>query len=740
MRRGVAVVLLLGMACAGQAQEPAKSDAPRKARTRPKICVALEGGGALGLAHIGVLEWLEENHIPVDCIAGTSMGGLIGGFYAAGATPGQIRELVAKQDWGSILSSATPYADLAFRRKEDQRAYPNAFVLGLRDRVSLPAGLSAGQQISLLIEKQTLGYSNVKDFDELPIPFRSVATDLVSGKQVTFRGGALSLSEALRATMSIPGVYSPVQAGEQVYVDGGLVDNLPTDAVREMGAEIVIAVHLKTRTPRAKDIQSIVEVLGSSVDTVVAENELRGLAGADLVITVDLSAFDSAEYEKNALIVAKGREAGREKAQVLAPYALGDAEWAEYLREREARKIQNVPVPQFVEVQGTSATAAKQIGQRLAKFAGQPIDTQKIGDELTRLTGSGRLDRAGYRLTKRDGRDGLLVELHEPGYAPPTIQPGLELDGSESGDVNFTLGARLTFLDTGGYGSEWRTDFVIGSQYGVRTEYFHPFTAGSKWFVAPEAGASNSVFKIYGKNDPLAEYRVNRASAAADVGYSFNRFTELRAGYEVGYWSDKLRIGSALLADLNGRQSGARLRYVTDWTDDPIIPRRGVRIESSFHWYDTSPGAAGAFPALEARVGYFQPVTRTGSVFLISSGGTTFGEQQTGLPQFFLGGPERLGAYGLNELRGNQYFLFQGGYLHDLMNLPTFVGKKIYFTAQYEVGKMYGAGNVGEGLSRVPNDVSAGVLAETAFGPIFLGGSVGDSGHRKWFFRLGRVF
>ncbi len=736
MRRCLLALLLLAVPRTNPAQQPANHHAP--ARTRPKIGVALEGGGALGLAHIGVLEWLERNHIPVDYVAGTSMGGLIGGFYASGKKPAELRELVAGVDWDLTLGGETPYGALAFRRKEDQRAYPNSFVLGLRNGVALPAGLNAGQQISLLIEKETLPYSGVKDFDALPIPFRCVATDLVSGKQVTFREGPLA--EALRATMSLPGVFSPVRSGNRVYVDGGLVDNLPTDAVREMGADIVIGVHLKTKEAAAKDVQSIVEVLGRSIETVVAENEVRGLERADLVISVDLAEFTSTEYEKNKAIIEKGWEAAREKTRVLAPYALDDAAWAEYLREREARQIKSVPAPQFIEVQGASGEAAQNIERSLAGYKGKPLDTNKIEKDLTRLTGTGRYDRAGYRLAQREGRDGLLIDLHEKGYAPPLLQAGLELDGSESGAANFTLAGRLTFLDIGGHRSEWRTDLLFGSQYGLQTEYYHPLAPASRWFIAPEARASNSVFRIYGKNDPLAEYRVNRAGAGVDMGYAFGRFTELRVGYEVGYFSDQLRIGSPLLLAVNGRQSGARLRYVLDWADDPVIPRQGVRMETNFHWYDTSPGASEAFPVLETRIGYFQPITRLASIFLISAGGTTFGRQKTGLPQFYLGGPERLGAYGLNELRGNQYFLLQGGYLRDLFDLPPFVGKKIYFTAQYEVGKMYGAGNVGGLVSRLPDDFAGGLLAQTVFGPIFVGGSVGDSSHLKWYFRLGRVF
>ena len=210
---------------------------------RPKIGVALEGGGALGLAHIGVLQWFEDHHIPIDYIAGTSMGGLVGGLYASGKSPEQLRELTLQQNWDIIIGGREQYQDLSFRRKEDLRAYPNSLIAGLKHGLALPAGLNAGQEISLLIDHETLPYSRISSFDQLPIPFRCVATDLVSGKEVVFQDG--SLAKAMRATMSIPGLFSPILDGEKMYVDGGLLRNLPTDIVRKMGADIVIAVHFE---------------------------------------------------------------------------------------------------------------------------------------------------------------------------------------------------------------------------------------------------------------------------------------------------------------------------------------------------------------------------------------------------------------------------------------------------------------------------------------------------------------
>src|SRR5216683_131897 len=315
MRRSLSILLLFLQPISVLAQREKRTE-PNSAQTpgnplrgqqnpapqpRPKIGVALEGGGALGLAHIGVLKWFEEHHIPVDYVAGTSMGGLVGGFYAAGMNPDELKTLIDGLDWLKILGDRTPYEDLSFRRKEDQRAYPNSLIFGLRHGLSVPAGLNAGHQIGLLIDRVALPYYGLPAFDELPVPFRCVATDLVSGKPYVFKDG--SLAEALRATMSIPGAFSPVHDGQTVFVDGGLTNNLPTDVVREMGAEIVIAVHLESAAVEAKDIRSIFRVLEQSVRVVIAENEVRGLARADAVVSVPLGEYGSTDNKKSAPIM-----------------------------------------------------------------------------------------------------------------------------------------------------------------------------------------------------------------------------------------------------------------------------------------------------------------------------------------------------------------------------------------------------------------------------------------------------
>lgn len=736
MLRILSYLLLFLIPFSAVAQEqnvaPATQERPKG---RARIGVALEGGGALGLAHIGVLEWFEQHHIPVDYVAGTSMGGLVGGFYATGMSPEELKRLIEGVDWNEVLGDATPYEDLSYRRKEDQRAYPNSLILGLKNGVSLPGGLNSGHQIGLLIDRITLPYYKLESFEALPTPFRCVATDIVSGKEVVFDEG--SLAEALRSTMSIPGAFTPVHDQDRVLVDGGLVNNLPTDVVKQMGADIVIAVHLDTRPVEAKDIKSVFNVLQQSVRVVVAESELRGIARADAVVTVSLGEFSSRDYKKNEQIMQKGFDAAKARSLLLDKFTLNDAEWQEFMRDRQSRKQTLAAVPQFIRVEGAdTAQQTENIEHFLAPLTGKPLDTKKLDSDLTRLTGLGRYDAASYRIVERDGNQGLLIQVSEKSYAPPTIQPAFEVDGSESEEVSFTMGSRLTYLDVAGFRSEWRTDFLFGNTYGLGSELYRPFTPLSKWFFAPHGSVSTRVFKIYEKGDALADYKLGQAEIGMDVGYGFNRFSELRFGYEVGYLDAKLRLGTPVFNSVDGRVGDAKLHYLLDHTDDPVIPRSGVRSETTFRWFDTSPDAPNAFPSLKVNIEYFQPVSALGSVFVNGEGGSTFGFHSTGVPQFFLGGPLTLSAYGLNELQGNQYYLFRAGYLHDLWILPPLVGKRVFVIGSYEFAKMYGAPNE----SKFPNDFAAGVLAETVIGPLFVGASVGDTGHHKWFFQLGRVF
>lgn len=717
-------------------QASQKTETTSNAKKRLTIGVALEGGGALGEAHIGVLKWFEEHHIPIDYLAGTSMGALVGGFYATGKSSDQLYSILKRADWPLLLGGSTPYSELSFRRKEDARDIPNAIEIGLKNGPTLPPGLNSGHEVNLLIDQEVLPYSTIKSFNDLPIPFRTVATELVAGQEHVFADG--SLSDAMRSSMSIPGVFAPVHIGNQIFVDGGLVDNLPTDVVRQMGADIVIGVHLQVAPTSEKEIQSAFSILGRSIELVLAATEIRGMAGADLIVKADVEKFSTTDYQRTDELVAAGYAAAEEKAAVLKPYELNDADWVEYLRAKASRVRTHVGVPQFVRVVGVSGDSLINLEKFLGPLAGKPVDAHQMDQLLTRLAGVGRYDSITYNMVRDDNEDGLLIRVHEKTYAPPTLRPSVQVDGTETDNVTFTLASRLTFMDVAGYRSEWRTDIQVGETYGIHSELYRPFAPFGRWFFAPIADASESTFFVYGKTNPVANYRIDRVLGEFDVGYGFNRFSEFRVGYGLGFTDDTLRLGTPQFNSYDGRIGALHARYILDHTNEAVIPTRGYYLRSNFYYYDTFPHALQSFPLLETSVQYFQPVFHgRDSIFLIANGGTTFNYHNTGVPQFFLGGVGRLTAYGLNELEGNQYFLGRSGYLRKVFTLPQFVGKQVYAIGYAEVGKMYGDPFRAPSLS---GDGAAGLLAETAFGPVFIGGSVGDSGHSKWFFQLGRVF
>jgi len=517
-----------------------------------------------------------------------------------------------------------------------------------------------------------------------------------------------------------------------------MVDNLPTDVVRKMGADVVIAVHLQISKVSAKEIQSAFDVLGRSVALVISETELRGMEEADLVVRAKVEKYSTTDYEKTDELIQIGYDAAEAKAQILKPYELDDAAWAEYLKEKKSRVRTTIGTPQFIKLEGLQEPSAEENIRRLLQpLLGKPLSIPDIEGLLDRLSGIGRYDSLTYGMIQQGDQTGLLVRVHEKSYAPPTLLPEFEVDGTQTDDVTFTLGARLTFMDIAGFRSEWRNDFRFGETYGLSSDLYRPFHPLSKWFLDPFVDASQYTFLTYQKNNPRADYRIDRVYGGLNFGYGFSRFSELKIGYGVGYTNATLRLGTPDFPSYDGRIGALQARYILDHTNDAVIPTKGYYVRSQFYYYDTYPGATQAFPSLDVLTQYFQPVFHGDSIFVVGSGGSTFGYHNIGAPQFFLGGVGRLTAYGLNELLGDQYFVGRVGYLHKVFTLPPFIGTQVYVSVFGEVGKMYDDPFPAPKLS---GDGVAGLLAETAFGPVFIGGSVGDTGHHKWFFQLGRVF
>lgn len=726
--------LLLLVSCALVAQDAPNSTGTGK---RPTLGLVLEGGGALGLAHVGVIAWLEEHRIPVNYVAGTSMGGLVGGAYSTGIGATGLRKLVDGIKWDEVMSGRIPYPDLAFRRKEDARAYPNNLEFGLRKGVQFPAGFNTGQQVSLIIDRLALPYSNIGSFDNLPIPFACVATNLVTGKPQVFRSG--SLSRAMRSTMSIPGVFTPVNRKDGIYADGGLLNNIPIDVAKQMGADVVLGVHLET-APLDPDAKlSSFAVLDRSIEVMISANELRSMEDADLMITVPLSKYTSMDFSHAQEIIQAGYAAAAAKGKVLSAFSVDQATWDKYVAARNARRKTN-PTPEFVAVSGANANLSSQVEEHMSRVVGKPIDFDDLNQRILELNGLGRFSSVTYQFTQRNNQQGLELYTEEKSYAPPTVQPLILIDGSSYNNAQFNLGARVTFLDVGGFRSEWRNDFILFSEYGLSSEYYHPFTPVSHWFIAPHAIVDDAPYYIYEENTQIATFRQRTDGGGVDIGRVFGNTSEFRAGYEGGWQKYARQSGDPTLPNFSGAFAGLRLQYKMDRLDEAVLPRQGHYFQGNFRWSNVSPVATNQYPVLEgASLNYFK-LNDQSSFFVHGWGGTT-ADYATGVPQFSLGGSVRMLAFGQNELLVDKYFMGQGGYMYRIAKTPPLLGSGIYGIGMIEGGKVYGAPLTGLGkLPDLPGDIAAAVVVKSLFGPIEFGYAYGTTGHHKFFFRIGRLF
>jgi NTE family protein len=700
---------------------------------RPKIGLALSGGGARGFAHIGVLKWFEEHRIPVDYLVGTSMGGLVGGMYAIGKSPEEMQDLVGSLDWDDLLRGSPSFQQLSYRRKEDRLFIPGPITLGLRRGINLPGGINAGMEIGLVFDQLALPYDNVGSFDNLPIPFRCVATDMVAAEPVILKEG--SLSRSLRATMSIPGMFTLVEIDGKTLADGGILNNIPTDVVKQMGADIIIAVDIGTPLGDKESLNSLFGALRQTSGVATMENVRRNLRLADLLISPDLEKYTLLDFNASAAIIELGYRGAEQKALLLRSFSLSESEWQQHLAQRRARVLTEVPVPAFVKVEGAGSRAAQSIAIRLERFEGQPIDQQLLGSELREVWGTGRFETLSYEWINENGEPGLLIRAREKTYGPPFLDLGLLINNSSTDDTEVNLLGRLTIYDAGRANAEWRTDFSLGTRMMVGTEYFRPL-GESRFFVAPNASYDNLQRNFFESGEKVAEYNQKSAQIGVDLGYSLSRRTQMRLGYSIGHFKGERTVGDPLLPDLSGTQSAATFQWDYYGQNSPQFPTRGLLFRSSASWFFESPGASGGFPQVEARAIYAHPLNEREILFFNGAGGTTFTKVASPFQKFTLGGLFRLGGYGRGEFRGDHYLFGEVGYLRRLSRLPSYLGGSVFAGGWYDGGSAFDDIN----LAKYNMSGTGGMLIETRLGPIFLGGSWAEGGRGKLYFALGRIF
>jgi NTE family protein len=708
---------------------------------RPKIGLVLGGGGARGAAHIGVLRVLERERIPIDYVAGTSMGAIIGGLYASGLSADEIERVLNSIDWSDAFDDRSPRPDRPFVRKRDDDNYLVKRDLGLGDdlNVRFPAGLIAGQKIDLILKQSTLHVDLIDDFDRLPTPFRAIATDILTGQAVVLGHG--DLARSIRASMSVPAIFAPVEIDGRLLVDGGVANNVPVNVVRQMGADVVIAVDVGSPGLTRDQLNSVFGITNQLTWILTARNtevQIASLAKTDTFIQPQLGAFSSADFNGAGTVIPLGAEAAQQKVAQLRRNGVSRDAYEAHLAARASRREPD-PVIEFVRVENDSPLSDGIIESRLTQRVGEPLDAGRMDRDIALIFGLGNFESVRYAVVNDDGKTGVVVKTREKSWGPNFIQAGIQLSQTDNGDSTFNIGGQIRRPGINELNGEIRLALQIGSDPGISLGLYQPLDEQSRWFVAPRAFAGSTDYNLFMDGQRIAEYRVRSAGAELAGGYNVDTWGELAGGLRWFTGDSELRTGDPALPDYDFDGGEAFVRFRADTLDDVNFPREGLFGGIDWVSSQTALGADTDYDKVEGGIVYATSRDRDTLNAVARVGWTASGD----LPiqsLYQLGGPFRLSGLDSNALSGQYLGFARLTYFRRVNNfqlMPAYLG------ASLEAGNAWlDRADVGVNDLWYGGNLFFGV--DTPIGPLYLGGGysqngASDSGQFAGFLLLGRT-
>ncbi len=739
--RWLAGLLILWAGAAGSprargAETPGAPPAPHP----PRVALVLSGGGARGAAHIGVLKVLEELRVPVDLVVGTSIGSIVGGLYAAGWSPGEIEDLFLKTDFGAVLVDYPARADKSFRRKQDDAEFLIPLKLRFKGvKPYIPPSALGGQRLELLLRTLEIESTDVRDFDDLPIPYRAVAADLLTGEAVVLSKG--SLAAAMRASMSVAGVFTPEVIDGRPLVDGGAAANLPIGITQALGAGSVIAVDITSPLSTEKELGSIFSVIDQLSSFLTVGNrveDLGKLRPGDVLIHPELGDISFSDFKRAREAIALGEAAARAAADRLKAFAVSEEEYAAFQARHHRRPPEEV-VPGQVRIENSSWVSDDVVRRKIHLPAGRPLDLDLLRSDVLQLHALDYFGTIRPRFDRIDDEGVLTINTPLKPYGRSSLQFGVNFHDDFLGNAGYALAVRHQLLAANRRGGEWQNIGQIGDTALLSSDFYQPLDAGMAWFVDPGIEARKESRTLFADGQPVSEYRIGTTEARLDGGRVLGRWGEARAGVFYSSIEAMLRIGAPEFPDVSEKDGGLRFRFRADTRDDVVFPQHGLEVDADYSESLESLGATSdhrvaTFRASGAYSLWRNTLAPTVEVGTLISGPATVANL------FSLGGLLRLSGLGDGELVGTRYGLLTLVYYRELasFNLGT-LGPKLYAGMSLEGGNTYLEGSpVTWDSLRFGGSVFVG--ARTPLGPCYLGYGMAEGGRRRIYLNIGARF
>jgi NTE family protein len=723
-------LLLAAGAAVAPAQDQATT-APSQATRRPKIGLALGGGGARGAAHVGVLRVLEQLHIPIDYIAGTSMGSVVGGLYAVGYSPDELEKIISTVDWNNLFIDSAPRRDTVFRFKENEYLVPPGATVGIAHGVTLPAGLIAGRKLGFLLNTLTLPAASVQNFDRLSIPFRAVATDARTGEVVVLGHG--SLPSAIRSSMAIPVVFTPVTFEGRSLIDGGTSQNLPVQTVRAMGADIVIAVDVASSSEvPTEGPRSVADMLGRLIDLPLLRNTIESRPLADIVITPDLKGLSSGDFAKAVQIIPKGDAAAKAASEKLSKWSASPEEYAAWQRAHRKPLPKERPLLDAVVVDPIPGFDTRRITRVIATKAGLPFNERVLQADMRRISGMSLWQNVEFRLeTTEDGKNTLHIIATPKSWGPTYISAGLDFEINASrADADWNLSMLVDATELNRIGADWKTGLRLGTDIGLASKFYQPLDYTARFFVAPTLFFDQQKIDVFANEVDVASYRVRQGYGGLDLGLQLGHLLSLgqfSVGVDRGIQKAHRIVGLEEFPDVDADTGGFHSELILDQLDNFWFPREGWFVDLAYEGNRTSFGADTDFNRAQLLLVGAHSIGRwvvTGRIGY----GDSFGSPLPLGSLFSLGGFRNLSGRPKGQLIGSTQAIGVLTLRYRLTPLPGTIVKGLYVGATAELGNVW-ATRKDASIDNMHGAWSVFLTTDTLLGPLYL--AYGNSGNKN---------